>query len=340
MKRLPSNESGFTLVLGLVFILVASMSAVTLMRGSVMQEQMTSNMNNKAISFMAAEAGANALRAKLVGKWPKTADELNVFLNISEKFGSDGSYRVTSISGGGANPIVAEITGYATQDSHLLGTATIQVAFGMASLNLPAAITLAGNVRSFDGGNSNNFSVGGGGVPAIATQSAASNKVVVDGIPKNRVENYSSDSCSLPPCVGVKDLGSPWGDANQLMTFVDAIKNDPSVAYFDGDWVNKSFDNTKPITVVSGDMEIKGNQIDYQGVIIVLGGDFTIKGGGNTEIVGAIFVANLRLDSDGSWVFGESAADISGGGKVDISYDASMGSSVLQPTVLSWRETI
>lgn len=339
MRRQSSKESGFTLVLGLVFVLVSSMSAVMLMRGTAMQEQMTSNMNNKAISFMAAEAGANKLRASLVGNWPMDSVALNA-LKVSGGVGSSGRYLVSSISGGGFNPVVAKITGSAVQGSHLLGVTTIEATFGRVSLNLPAALTLTGSVASFNGGNSSNFLVAGGGVSAIATQNILSNQTVIAGIPVNRYGSYSAGACTTTPCVEVKDLGAPWNDAGQLMAFVDSIKNYTDVAYHQGDWANKSLDNAKPITIVSGDMQLGGNQTDYKGVIIVLGGDFTIKGGGSTKISGAVYVANVVAGSTGSWAFDKTTADISGGGTVQIGYDDSMGSSVLLPTVLGWRETI
>ncbi|SDX12028.1 PilX N-terminal [Thiocapsa roseopersicina] len=63
MKRSLRNrqERGAALIIGLILITVASLLAITSMRGSRMQEMMTSNQNNKLISQMAAEAGASEL---------------------------------------------------------------------------------------------------------------------------------------------------------------------------------------------------------------------------------------------------------------------------------------
>lgn len=57
LRRAP--QRGAALIIGLILITVASLLAITSMRGSRMQEMMTSNQNNKLISQMAAEAGAS-----------------------------------------------------------------------------------------------------------------------------------------------------------------------------------------------------------------------------------------------------------------------------------------
>lgn len=61
MDHTPRHlERGAALIVGLIFMLVASVVAMSSMRGSTIQEGMTANLNNKAVSFMAAEAGAAA----------------------------------------------------------------------------------------------------------------------------------------------------------------------------------------------------------------------------------------------------------------------------------------
>lgn len=351
MKNRSSKESGFTLVLGLVFILVASMSAVTLMRGSVMQEQMTANMNQKAISFMAAEAGASEVREKLSEGWPAVAKR-NSWLtdsklptsnagSIKANFGKVGYYWIkpnSMIWDSANNTVSFEVVGHVVQGPDIMGGTSIYVKFAQGGFGFPAALTIAGSVKSFEGGNSNNFAISGDGSPAIATQNKESLKVVTDGIPSNRKDNYSGN-CSAP-CVKEMDLGSPWNDAGKLIAEVERLKGNSKVAFHEGDWINKSLDNDKPITIVMGDMEIKGNQADYNGVIIVLGGSFVIKGGGNTTIDGAVYVAGLVKQQDGSWKFGESMVDISGGGKMEINHVSTMGSSMFYPKIEAWREVL
>lgn len=58
--KLLRPQRGAALIVGLILLLVGSIVALASMRGSTLQEGMTANLNNKAISFMAAEAGATA----------------------------------------------------------------------------------------------------------------------------------------------------------------------------------------------------------------------------------------------------------------------------------------
>lgn len=55
-----SRQSGAVLIIGLILMLVASIVAMSSMRGSSLQENLTASVNNKAISHMAAEAGGAA----------------------------------------------------------------------------------------------------------------------------------------------------------------------------------------------------------------------------------------------------------------------------------------
>lgn len=61
MKRSPNfkSQQGAALAISLIMLTVVTLVTLAGMRGGNMQERMTSNLNNKAISFMAAEAGAS-----------------------------------------------------------------------------------------------------------------------------------------------------------------------------------------------------------------------------------------------------------------------------------------
>ena len=72
------RESGASLVVGLVLLLIATLVVFAGVRGTQMQERMTSNLNNKAISLKAAEAGASDFLAWIQeelddGGWPNQA---------------------------------------------------------------------------------------------------------------------------------------------------------------------------------------------------------------------------------------------------------------------------
>lgn len=332
MDRQYGKESGFTLVLGLVFILVASMSGVALMRGSVMQEQMTSNMNHKAISFMAAEAGANILRANLIG-WPASVGSLR---GLSGSVGRNGNFEVLSISGGGTVPVVADIVGRAVQGNEILGVTNIRVEFGMASLGLPAAITFADNVTGFSPAQSANFFIDGNGRPAMATQTSSSMVRVDNGVGDRK--GGGKDPMCVSPCVAVKEFGAPWGDANQLMAFLDGLRGNENVNFIDGKG-SKKLEPDKKITVFEGGASLTGGNAPYEGVIVILGDNVDLKGLGNSDIRGAVYIANV-VGQAGDYSFGDLSVSITGGGNALIAYDSSAGSSIMLPAVLDWRETI
>lgn len=59
MTTFPKKkQSGAALAIGLIFLLLATIVTVAGMRGSNIQERMTSNTNHKSLSFMIAEVGA------------------------------------------------------------------------------------------------------------------------------------------------------------------------------------------------------------------------------------------------------------------------------------------
>lgn len=60
-----SNQKGGALVMGLILLTVATVATLASMRGGNIQERMTSNQHNKAISLMAAEAGLGVLWNRL-----------------------------------------------------------------------------------------------------------------------------------------------------------------------------------------------------------------------------------------------------------------------------------
>lgn len=55
----PAGQKGAALIFGLVFLLITTVLTVASMRGSNLQERMTSNLNHQTISFATAERGAS-----------------------------------------------------------------------------------------------------------------------------------------------------------------------------------------------------------------------------------------------------------------------------------------
>ena len=137
------------------------------------------------------------------------------------------------------------------------------------------------------------------------------------------------------------------------MALVDSIKNAPGVTYINGSVTDK-LKNVVPscagIVIIRGDYSPNGNQCDFKGVMLILGGSFNGSGGGNTAIRGGIYVANIQGSSPGTYTFGNVSTDISGGGNMSVTYDASFlggdpndpfasGGSI-KTTVLTWNDVL
>src|SRR5690606_37783764 len=221
--------------------------------------------------------------------------------------------------------------------------------------DLPAALTLGGTVNSFKGKNSNNFKIDGQNKLSIATMNSSAN-TVLDGIPQNRRDSdHYSGGADCPTgsgaCVKNTDLGI-WGDANKVMELVESIKNAPGVTYIDGDVIQHQLGQKVPscagIVIIRGNYKPTGNNCDFKGIIIILGGTFSGSGGGNTAIRGGFYVATIQGSSPGAYTFGNASTDISGGGNMSITYDASFlggdpnkplaGDGSIKTTVLAWSE--
>lgn len=197
----------------------------------------------------------------------------------------------------------------------------------------------------------------GGGKAAIATMKDSVNeskysKIVADAIIANnnsgKVSPAYSGNCAIVPCVANLDLGI-WGRPNDLMAYINSIKNDSSVKYFSKDTKPIVSDadlnsNKFPITIVEGNYEQSGNMAAYKGVLIVLGAnDSKIKGGGGASFTGAMYFANIT-GSVGNYEFGNVKLNTNGA-HMKISYDStymsdSNNSAELsnKTTVLAWNE--
>ena len=74
-----------------------------------------------------------------------------------------------------------------------------------------------------------------------------------------------------------------------------------------------------------------------------------MSGGGQTDIRGAVYVADIRANGTGGYQFNDSAVDFSGGGNMTITYDPSfLGGDPNNPlmggtqktTILEWNDVL
>lgn len=220
-------------------------------------------------------------------------------------------------------------------------------------------LNLPDGANSFSPPSSKNFQVNGNGNTAVSTDTDDNADFILDAIAgkggQDKTDNFH-DGEGNGGSVAAAEFPSPWGTASDMESFIGMIEKSGSsqvVTYPGGTKIsgNESLgDSTEPtdmqVTIIDGDAEISGTVAgngllivkgeitfkgtpDWNGVIIGLGGSFTISGGGgggnNTN--GSIYVANIDQSSLG-WEFnnnkGEnigSNVDISGGGKGALNYN-------------------
>ena len=386
------EQQGSVLIITVVVLFAATMISLYAMRGTIFQDKMTANINNKVITTNAAEDGATQFLNWLNGQfkasgggWPTGTTQQNWNTSASIPNTNSGTLTVNSGNNGyywidsskhpvgcTSNPcwdntnkiVTVNVTGNLIKTSgsttKILGESIYQIKIkgqfpGAVKLpDLPAALTLGGTVNSFTGKNSNNFKIDGQNKLSIATMNLSAN-TVLNGIPQNRRDSdHYSGGADCPTgsgaCVKDTDLGI-WGDANKVMALVDSIKTASGVSYINGSVSGKLSDyvpSCAGIVIIQGDYSPNGNQCDFKGVMLILGGSFNGSGGGNTAIRGAIYVADIQGSSPGSYSFGNASTDISGGGNMSITYDASFlggdpndpfaGSGPIKTTVLAWNE--
>jgi Tfp pilus assembly protein PilX len=385
-----NKQQGSVLIITVVVLFAATMISLYAMRGTIIQDKMTANINNKVATSNAAEDGATQFlnwadnRFKTYG-WPTSSSDKNSWKGnltadlipytgptngVSASNLQNGRYywiktdaNITGCSVANTNPcwddthqqVTVQITGNLIKgtgsDTKILGESVYQVKFAAPQAvrlpELPAALTLAGDVSSFSGASSNVFRIDGGHKLAIATDNANSNNTVKNGIPNNRNDaaHYPGGSgCpSSGACVKNTNLGL-WGDANQVMELVNSIKNAPGVTYVDGS-VNGNLPACSGIVIITGSLRTNGNQCSFTGILLVLGGNYDVRGNGG-DYVGALYVANISSNGSGGYQFSNSPTQFSGGGNMTITYDSSLMDDSVNPSyssktlVLSWIDVL
>lgn len=385
------KQQGFVLIFTVILLFVAAMMGLYAMRSTVMQDKMTANINNKTITSNAAEDGAAAFltwaKTRFVNNgWPTSSTDKSSWTSaipssntgtLTANSGTNGYYwinptaNIVGCATANTNPcwddtnkqvtvlITANLIKNSGSSTSILGESAYQIKIaapgGLKIPDMPAPLTLAGNISSFSAATSNNFSViGGSNKVSIATTNSTSNQTVINELTSKdtngnkKSDNYSG-SCSSTPCVSSSQNMGIWGNPTQLMNYINSIKNNSSVNYINGSATNAQLDLSKPVNIISGNLTQSGNLSDYTGIIIVLGATSSvINGGGNTKIVGGMYFANV-ISANGGYSFGNVGLTINGGGNMSIKYDNSyFGNSsditgagtATTTTVLSWSDVL
>jgi hypothetical protein len=80
-----------------------------------------------------------------------------------------------------------------------------------------------------------------------------------------------------------------------------------------------------------------GNPADYTGLLIVLGGSVSVSGGGNFNINGGLFLANVNTSAP-PWTFGATTSGVTGGGGMSITYNSNPGNIGGGNPFQNWKE--
>lgn len=378
------NQKGIVLVITVVMLIFLAMVSLYAMRGTIAQDKMTANINNKTITSNVAEAGASEFKVWLKDylknhSWPNEVEQENftVFGNLPRVkahsslglFGEEGHENgyywvdrnnIPQEAGCSKNPcwiegsklIILNVTGYLVKGTGanrvILGESVYKVKIKAGSTfpsipELPAALTLAGNINNFSTGNSSNFKIDGGpNNVAIATDIGFPNShnTVANTLnhPSVKTENYTGN-CASTPCTSSMDLGM-WGDADKVLEWIDSVKNNANVTYYDGDFSGKP-NLSKPIIIVDGDFTSTGAVGTFDGILIVLG-DATFNGNFGT-INGGVYVGNIDRTTRS---FSNDPSRFNGGGKFSINYNKNNMSDIKDSTpldhltVLEWVDVI
>jgi hypothetical protein len=237
--------------------------------------------------------------------------------------------------------------------------------------NIGGPLTLAGPIPDppagqkspyFDATNSSNFDIIGSDAnscsqgtaavkPAIGVYDNGSQDAVIGGLPGNRYPNYQGAG-GTP---SVEDVYAALGGDSLTPSALDGfIKNvqgsvttpvipgpatslpsttTSSVTYVNGDLTLSGNNTGNGILVVTGTLTLKGN-FSWNGLVLVIGqGNLQQNGGGNGNINGAMYVAQI-YDTKGNLlsatVPGTPTFSWTGGGTNTIHYDHCLADNLLQ----------
>jgi hypothetical protein len=125
--------------------------------------------------------------------------------------------------------------------------------------------------------------------------------------------NNRNGPCYVDPPTGTYSNSGNWNFGTPAS---------PRFTFIDGNASVSGGTTGAGIMVVNGNLDWAGTP-DFKGLIVVLGGSFTISGGGGGDTVGSIIVANtLNPTLDGG--FGPATLDIAGGGNHNIQFDCDL----------------
>lgn len=350
-----THQKGAALIIGLILIAVSSLLVVTSMRGSRMQEMMTSNQNNKLISQMAAEAGAARLlqwvkdhssdlkdASKADDAWTSSGFQTNLPDLVKAFDSNDGDsneihYRTGDFGAFWADKLPQNwsddllpftIVGVSLRGDAVLAESALEIELENSSINAPALVSGADSI-----------------IDSPFTCFGEDCSVRVTGNSEVSGKNYVYEDCKKPPCFRLDDTGGGkpgiyLADVNSGEVYQkgsSSIVGEPRVAYsgYEGsssvnDWLGSDGDGYIEQLMSAVDSSStsnldnkcnsstnspSGSSRDNPLLFIVDGVDVNCKG----NMVGLITVkAGSSFSFNGNFHF-EGLIVVMPGGKVDFS---------------------
>ncbi|GEM_PF-2462740 len=359
MKR----QNGAALVVVLALLSISLMVGLSSMQSSQVDERLAGNYKAQSEVQMGAEkaisVGLDAISTSSVFLEPDSDPNEITWQYFIENGNFDGQapfdagcdtvdcyFRLVRFGSASYIVAMASLGGGSAISEPLVVSLRFSPFSGLSDLS---PLTVVSRIFNFRSGNASNFGISRRGEENIGTAIAVADdrdvETVLDGIPDNRKDNYANDCPShIEGCpaeggniVAEQDF-DVFSDPDKMQIFVDHIKSDPNtsasigtsespkVTYIGGDYVMpKDIGVGGGILVVDGDFTWNGNN-NFEGLIIVLGQNFTYSGGGSGSIIGALLHAPVVESEDGAWSYGIAEADASevdlrGGGASIIQHD-------------------
>lgn len=244
----PPREQGAVLVIGLIFLTILMLGAVSMMDSSVMDERMAGNSRASHNAFMAAEAGQHAAVSHVLSNWDSVRTGCavgNELSAVSDTFNADlnSSYIVT-YANCGADNIRLRSEGYAGATA--MRAIVFDVKNGLPAVKPPAAISCFG-ACTVDPGNASDAPIDGRNHPLGPVYNCTKNNIKQcpatasidpdEAVPSVYLTDYAN-SVLVPAPGGGNGNGNGNGNGGQKTPFIGkshasntiAEGNDKSVA--------------------------------------------------------------------------------------------------------------
>jgi hypothetical protein len=356
--RVVNSQSGSTLVISILILMIMTIIGVASMSGVLMQERMAGNVNLQSLAFEASSAGINealdygmtelATRPcpELSGgnrlPWegdfsePQTLNmaqgalhgvtvqyslrtdclELPRLINTADGLESVPTFQTYVTSRG-------EVWQDPENDDDPIAAREIEVRIDHFRRDGLSAMRVEGTAEIvFESGNSNTFIMDGQGGNAISAATEQNADLISEDLAENdRVHNFIGG-------VGVSIYPPPFNDAESLARFVLRVKSymkhyqerglplpqcdDIQMRFVDDDLHLGNTSTLHGIVYVTGNLTMTGGPTgsglyivegtvqwsggaQFQGMLINLGGQFELSGGGSGRTMGMLYNANLDL---------------------------------------------